>query len=213
MDFRRLLAIAGDEPAFETGLLLAGDARRPDVERQLSRWTTAGRIVQLRRGVYALAEPYRKVRPHPFLLANRLVRGSYVSREAALAFYGLIPEHAPVTTSITTQRPQSHHTPLGAFDYRHLKPALFFGYARVPMGGGQHAFVAWPEKALLDLVHLTPGGEDPGYLSELRLQNLASLDLTRLHTLAGAAAKPKLLRAARAIARLAEAEAQEYETL
>ncbi|HEC35357.1 MAG TPA: hypothetical protein ENI39_02345, partial [Anaerolineae bacterium] len=72
MDFNRSLRIVGDEPVFETGLLLAGDVDPRHVRRQLSRWTRAGRLYQLRRGLYALAPPYQKTRPHPFLVANRI---------------------------------------------------------------------------------------------------------------------------------------------
>jgi len=70
MNFERLLRIVGDEPVFETGLLLAGEVDPRHVRRQLSRWVRAGRLYQLRRGLYALAPPYRKVKPHPFLIAN-----------------------------------------------------------------------------------------------------------------------------------------------
>ncbi|MCI0613124.1 hypothetical protein L0244_09055, partial [bacterium] len=85
MEFTNLVKIAGDEPAFETGLLLAGEVDPTDVRRQLSRWTKAGRLHQLRRGLYALAPPFQKVKPHPFVIANRMVRGSYVSCQSALA--------------------------------------------------------------------------------------------------------------------------------
>ena len=106
MRFRALLEIVEDEPVFETGFLLADDVDPADVRRQLSRWVKDGRLLQLRRGLYALAPPYRRTRPHPFLVANRLVRGSYVSLQSALAHHGVIPEHVPVTTSVTTGRPQ-----------------------------------------------------------------------------------------------------------
>jgi predicted transcriptional regulator of viral defense system len=102
MEFTRLIEIVGDEPVFETALLLAGDVDPADVRRQLSRWTRAGRLYQLRRGLYALAPPFQRVKPHPFLVANRLVRASYVSLQSALAHHGLIPEVVPVTTSVTT---------------------------------------------------------------------------------------------------------------
>ena len=59
MEFRHLLQVVGDEPAFETGLLLAGDVAPADVRRQLSRWVKAGRLYQLRRGLYALAPPFQ----------------------------------------------------------------------------------------------------------------------------------------------------------
>jgi len=50
MEFANLLKIVGEEPVFETSLLLAGEVDPADVRRQLSRWTTSGRLHQLRRG-------------------------------------------------------------------------------------------------------------------------------------------------------------------
>ena len=70
MEFKRLVQIVGDEPVFETALLLAGSAGPRDVRKQLSRWTRGGCLYALRRGLYALAPPFRKIRPHPFLVAN-----------------------------------------------------------------------------------------------------------------------------------------------
>jgi predicted transcriptional regulator of viral defense system len=213
MELRHLLEIVGDEPVFETGLLLAGDVDPANVRRQLSRWTGAGRLFQLRRGLYALAPPFQKVKPHPFLVANRLARGSYVSLQAALAYHSLIPEVVHVTTSVTTSRPARWDTPLGIYEYRHIKTDLFFGYQLIDVGVDQHAFVATPEKALLDLVYLQPGGDAPEYLRELRLQNLERLDLDQMQSQAVRARSPKLRRAAARVIKLAEAEAQEYETL
>jgi predicted transcriptional regulator of viral defense system len=74
MEFARLIEIVGHEPVFETALLLAGEVNPANVRRQLSRWTKAGRLYQLRRGLYALAPPFQKVRPHSFVVASR--RGS-----------------------------------------------------------------------------------------------------------------------------------------
>jgi len=213
MEFRQLLEIVGEEPVFETGLLLAGNVDPVDVRRQLSRWTRAGRLFQLRRGLYALAPPFQKVRPHPFVVANRMVRGSYVSCQSVLAHYGLIPEHVPVVTSVTTARPGRWDTPLGSYEFRHVKTDLFWGYRLLELGGGQQAFVARPEKALLDLIYLQPGGDSPGYLQGLRLQNLDRLDLAEFEREARLAGSAKLRRAAQFVASLARMEALEYETL
>ena len=213
MDFGRLLEIVDDEPVFETGLLLAGDVDPSDVRRQLSRWTRAGRIYQLRRGLYALAPPYQKVKPHPFLIANRMVRGSYVSCQSALGHYGLIPEYVPVVTSVTTGRPGHWDTPLGSYQFRHIKEGLFWGYRLIELGGGQRAFVATPEKALLDLTYLHAGGDSPAYLHELRLQNLDQLDLDELRRQSEFANSAKLRRVAEFVVALAHSEAREYENL
>jgi predicted transcriptional regulator of viral defense system len=211
MEFRRLLEIVGEEPVFDTGLLLAGDLDPAHVRRQLSRWVAAGRLYQLRRGLYALAPPFHKVKPHPFLVANRMVRGSYVCCQSALAYYGLIPEHVPVTTSVTPGRPARWDTPLGIYQFRHLKPDLQRGYQLTELSAGQRAFVASPEKALLDLVHLQPGGDSSQYLWELRLQNLDRLDLAELQRQAHLVHSPKLQRAAARVVDLARTGALEYE--
>lgn len=213
MEFSQLLEIVGDEPVFETGLLLAGDVDPANVRRQLSRWTQTGRVYQLRRGLYALAPPFQKVKPHPFLVANRMVRGSYVSLQSALAYHGLIPEAVPVTTSVSALRPARWDTPLGVYEYRHARKELLFGYQRTNVGSDQQAFVATAEKALLDLVHLQPRGDAPEYLRQLRLQNLEQLDLNQLQNQAVRARSPKLHRAVDRIIELAEAEAEEYEIL
>ncbi len=213
MEFRQLVEIVGDEPVFETGLLLAGGVDPADVRRQLSRWTKAGRLTQLRRGLYALAPPFQKIKPHPFLVANHMLRGSYVSCQSAFAYYGLIPEYVPATVSVTAARPSRWDTPLGRYQVHHVKTGLLRGYRLIEVATGQRAFVATPEKAILDLVYLQPGGDTPGYLRELRLQNLERLDLAELEHHADLVGSPKLRRAAALVADLARAEALEYETL
>lgn len=213
MDFKRLIEIVVDAPVFETGLLLAGNTDPRSVRRQLSRWTKAGRLYQLRRGLYALAPPYQKVKPHPFVIANRLVPGSYVSLQSALAYYGLIPEVVPVTTSVTTRRPARWETPLGVYEFHHVKIGLLRGYQQMALAEGQAAFVATPEKALLDLVYLRPMGDSPDYLRELRLQNLDRLDQDELQYQARLAQSPKLERARALIIAMARSEALEFEAL
>lgn len=213
MEFSRLLDIVGDEPVFETGLLLAGEVDPAHVRRQLSRWTKAGRVYQLRRGLYALAPPFQKAKPHPFLVANCLLLGSYVSLQSALSYHGLIPESVPVTTSTTTLRPARWDTPMGVYEYRHIKNKLLFGYQLIDLGDNQQAFVATAEKALLDLVHLQPRGDAPEYLLQLRLQNLERLDLAQLHRQVARANSPKLRRAVGHVVELVKVEAEEYKIL
>jgi len=204
MKFDALLEIVEGEPVFETGFLLAGDVDPADVHRQLSRWVRSGRLHQLRRGLYAVAPPYRRVTPHPFVVANRLVRGSYVSLQSALAFHGLIPEHVPVTTSVTTGRPQRRENPFGSFEYHHVSPTLLDGYRLETLAGGQEALVATPAKALADLVRLVPGADSPAYLSELRLEGLDRIDPAELEAHPILGRRPKIRRALRSLAALVE---------
>ncbi|MBN1305717.1 MAG: hypothetical protein JXA13_14865 [Anaerolineales bacterium] len=210
MQFNDLLTLVGDQPLFETGLLLAGDVDPNDVRRQLSRWVNAGKIRQLRRGLYTLAPPYQKVAPHPFLVANALVTGSYVSGQSVMAFYNLIPEYVPVTFSMTTFRPGKWE---GGFHFHHISKHLFYGYQSVDLPQGQRAFIATPEKALLDLAHLTPQSDTLAFLHGLRLQNLERLNLELLDEFAQQSGKAKWKRVAGMLTELALQENDEYKEL
>ena len=212
MEFNALLKLIGDDPLFESSLLLAGKIDPKIVRLQLTRWVKSGNIYQLRRGLYALAPPYQKMQPHPFRIANSLQRASYVSLQSELAFYGLIPETVNITTSVCTGRPERLETPLGVFEFRHIKPSLLTGYTLTDLGG-QKAFLASPEKALLDLIYLQPGGQSPQYLQELRLQNLERLDQAALLKQAGVFDSPKMTAALKGIIQIILAEIDEYEDL
>lgn len=215
MEFNRLLELLEDLPVFDSSLLLAGDVTQENVRLQLTRWTKSGKLYQLRREVYALAPPYQKVKPHPFLVANLLQRASYVSLQSALAFHGMIPETVQITTSVTAGRPGRRNTPLGVFEYRHIQSELLRGYRMIEldMVPGQQALVATPEKALLDLIYLQPGGEKSNYLQELRLQNLEKIDIDELNRQAALFNIPKMHRALRVISDLVQTEIQEYHPL
>ena len=157
MRFEDVLLRVGEEPLFETGVLLVGNVDPTDVRRQLVRWNRPGRIHQIRRGLYCLASPFARRKPHSFLVANRLVRGSYVSLQSALSYHGLIPESVPVVTSVGCVRTGRWVTPLGVFEFRHLKKPLIDSYEAVAVGGDQTAFLATAEKALLDRIYPEPG--------------------------------------------------------
>jgi len=203
MNWEGLLKLVGNEAVFSSALLLAGEVSAAQVRLQLSRWVKAGRLLQLRRGLYALAPVWQKAEPpHPFLIANALQRGSYVSLQSALAFHGVIPEHVPVVTSVGPRRPETVRNKMGTFQFNHLAGGLLFGYRRIEVAPRQFAFVAGPEKALLDLVHLTAGADSPAFLRELRLQNPETVSNQVLLELAKRSGKPKLVRAARIILRL-----------
>ncbi len=209
MKWRELLNLIGDEPVFTSALLRSGNVSDAEIRSQLTRWKNRGRILQLRRGVYLLAPPYRKVEPHPFLIANYLRKESYVSLQSALAHYGMIPEHVPVVTSVTTARPERLTTPAGTFTFNHVNQSSFYSYLQVEVSKGQRAFIATPEKALLDLIYLTPGGDRPAYLKELRLQNLEVMQREALFTAAERFGKKKILRATENVLRILDEEGYE----
>ncbi len=199
MKFAELLEKTGNEPLFRSSVLLAGEDRPAGVSKQLSRWVRSGRLIQLRRGVYALSKTYRKLDPHPFLVANVLRSGSYVSLQSALSYYDLIPDVPQMVTSVTTGRPETVSNALGVFRFRHVRKSLFYGYRSVSLADERHVYVAEPEKALLDLIYLVPEADDPNYIAELRLQSLEAIDEKKLLKLCEESGSAKLERAVRHI--------------
>lgn len=168
------------------------------VQVQISRWVNAGKLLQLRRGFYVLAEPYRKVQVHAPSAASIIYRPSYISLEYALSYYGLIPEAVPNITSITTRRPVEFLTPLGTFTYRHVKRGLFWGYQSQDHAG-QTAFYALAEKALLDIFYFRHEPLEEPFFEEMRFQNLEGIDFSRLKNFAGRFKSKRIERGASAL--------------
>ncbi len=199
MKWIEFLSIVRKESVFSASVLLAGQGSPLGVRRQLDRWVNSGKLVMLRRGVYRVAEPYAQRMPHPFESANKLRKSSYVSLQSALAYYGMIPEYTPVTMSITTGRPEELKTPDGRFIFRHVKTAVFFGYVEREVAPEQKVVIATPEKALLDLLYLTPESDTLSYLEELRINPSPAFDNALFMNMAVRMKSAKVLRAVKRI--------------
>ncbi len=171
------------------------------VRVQLSRWVNGGRVIRIHKGWYTLNEPYRRIRIDMNVVASTIKRGAYVSLQSALGFHGAIPEYVPETTCVTTGRPITIDSPLGRIRYQHVKLDVFFGYSRHE-AAVQHAYIASPEKALLDLLYLTPGSDDPAYLSGLRLHTAERFDMEKMRDMARRFKAPRLRRAVEHVSRL-----------
>ena len=195
MNWHDMLAMTQDAPVFTASLLLTGRQKPESIRRQLDRWVASGKLVMLRRGVYRIAYPYVRRPPHPFVVANFMRKSSYVSLQSALAYYGMIPEYTPVTTSVTTARPEAIDTPDGRFAFRHVKGNLFFGYGEREVSPGFKAVIATPEKALLDLLYLTPGSDSPAYLETLRAEPAMPFNGSRFAAMAERIGSAKVDRA------------------
>ena len=196
MKWTNFLDNFGGLPLISTELLYAGARDIPALGVQISRWKKTGRLAQLKKGLYLINRPYRTSPVYEPYIAAELVRPSYISLEKALEMHNLIPEAVFTFTCVTTNRPARYETPVGVFDYRYIRRDLFWGYEPQTQQN-QTAFVAVPEKALLDHFYFLDGPITRSILEELRLQNLEILDEKRLLSFAAKFGKPKILRAAR----------------
>ena len=181
MKFAALRTLMADRPHFRTEDLHMGQPPKPHELVQLSLWAREGTLLRLKKGLYTLSDEHRRRPLSSLELADPLYRPSYVSLEWALSRYGLIPEAVGTLTSVTPLKSATFRNGFGKFDYRHIAPELFFGFVRQAEPAAH--FLATPEKALLDFLHLSiPESEKitqallvEGY----RLQNLGRLKKKR----------------------------------
>jgi len=135
-----------------------------------------GELLQLRRGRYLLAplNPQERM-PHPFLLAQALQPGSFVSFESALGFHGWIPEAVPVTMSVVPgrRRMEVNHPTLGLFRFYPLatREGFFLQSVERLMFNTRPALVAEPLRALMDIICLRKmePEEMPGMAESMRI--------------------------------------------
>jgi predicted transcriptional regulator of viral defense system len=182
MRFETLLERAAHLPVIDSRTLRSWGGDPKALSVQLSRWVRQGKLVPLRRGVFVLPAGLRRSQPPLEYVANLLVLPSYVSLERALSFHGLIPERVPLVQSVTLARPMLFETPVGDFQYRHVKQDWFFGYAETEIESAS-ALIAVPEKALLDVIYFSTGSFPRERIDAMRLQNLERLQpatLTRM---------------------------------
>lgn len=203
MKWEEFIRGAGNLPVVDPKLYLAGVKNPNPIKVQISRWQKQGKLIQIKRGLYVLAVPYKKQEVFEPYLAAVLKHPSYISLEKAFEYYGLIPESVSVYTCVTTKRTDKFVTKLGIYDYRHIKTALFWGYKAITVNK-QTAFMALPEKALLDFFYLKSVKISFDYLREMRLQNLKNIDLDRLLAFAGRFKKPGMLKIANTIKKYIE---------
>lgn len=208
MTFEHLLKLIGKRAWFDLATVVQlAEEPREQLQTQLYRWCKAGKLLSLRRGMYAFAEEYRRVGLEPAELANHMYSPSYLSLQWALSYCGLIPEKTMTFTSVSTRQTKQFRNDFGTFIYRHLKPDAFFGYQSMRMT--EHDIrIATPEKALLDLWYLEPGSWSGERMTEMRFQNVEILDMTRLVRFARRLTSPKLDRAVRAFVQSTSAETE-----
>lgn len=111
----------------------------------------AGEIVRLKRGLFIKSASGYSLP----LIANHIYGPSYVSKETALRYYGLIPEHVYSTTSVCINRSRTFENSLGKFTYDHLPVEYYRLGIKMREENGVCYQIATSEKALADLIVLS----------------------------------------------------------
>jgi len=113
-------------------------------------------LLRLKRGLYTIAPQYRSASLHPFVVAQALLQGSYISFESALYHHGWTPEAVYTTASVSPERKSLDYDVEGVGRYTFsplaTNPYQFLVGVERKKFGDLTAFVASPLRALMDLV-------------------------------------------------------------
>ncbi len=114
----------------------------------LHRYSKQGFITKVKRGLYSFPDAL----PPELYLANKLYNPSYISREFALSYHGIIPEMVYEITSVTTKATRRFEALGKIYSYRSIKKSAFTGYTLEKQRGFSFR-IADAEKAFVDTLY------------------------------------------------------------
>ena len=127
--------------------LLWGEEREDTVSIRLNKYVRSGKLMRVRRGLYAKDKNYDK-----FEMATKIYTPSYISFETVLAkagivfqFYGQIFVASYVTREITTDDQ--------TYSYKRVRDSILTN--RIGVEAKDNYYIASPERAFLDVVYLS----------------------------------------------------------
>jgi hypothetical protein len=143
--------------------LLWAEERETAINSRLNKYAKAGKLVRVRRGIYAKDNNYDK-----FELAVRIYTPSYISFETVLTkagvvfqFYGQIFVASYVKRDITIDGQ--------TYSYRKIKDLILTDHTDIETKDNYH--IASPERAFLDVVYLN---------KDYHFDNLSSLNWKKI---------------------------------
>lgn len=137
---------------------------RTSINTIIQRALRSGEIVRLKRGLYVHKRFFAanaNSLEYKFFIANLLLSLSYISRETALQYYGLLSEASlNYYTSTTLKLPRRFTNKLGIFEYRNINQDLYNGYKphRFSLNKRELTYLmAEPYKAIFDYLYYRIG--------------------------------------------------------
>lgn len=114
-----------------------------------------GTIIRLKKGMYVANSEETGKELSLELIANHIYGPSYVGREYALRYYGLIPERVYLVTSVTTKHSRDFENAVGSFSYLNASAEYFSIGVKIENAYGVNFLMATPEKALCDVINFS----------------------------------------------------------
>jgi predicted transcriptional regulator of viral defense system len=141
-----------------------------------------GWLIRIKKGLYAISDLSNRgfLSLSPYIVANLLVKESYVSFESALAYHGMFDQLTNKIISISTSKYKDAILNNIEYDFLNVKDQFFFGWQEVIIDN-QTVKIAYAEKALVDIIHFHRSKYSVDLVIEKLKEYQASLDMKRLN--------------------------------
>lgn len=139
------------QQVFRTADVIAAlDIKKSHASKLLGRLAQHEHVIRLKRGLWTFPESLE-----PLALPQHLTAPfpCYVSLQSALYYHDMISQIPEVTYCVSLARTRTYKTPIATISVHHIPGSFFFGYEE---RGDNHVKMALPEKALLDILYLSP---------------------------------------------------------
>ncbi|MFA6376227.1 MAG: hypothetical protein WCX69_02380 [Candidatus Paceibacterota bacterium] len=145
-------------PYFTIDDLASIETNRNYLKVLLSRYKIGGKLLRLKKGVYASSDYLVKIpdnlkNSYNEFIANLLCRPSYLSMDYVLYQRGILTEMPANFTSISRDKTIGFSNPRGNFYYHKVKTILFCGFTTVKSGDFE-ILKATKAKAVFDYLYL-----------------------------------------------------------
>lgn len=149
----------------------------------ITKLTKDGWLIRLKRGLYAISDLSNRgfLSLSPYVIANLLVKNSYVSFETALNYRGIFDQLTSKVIAITTDSLKNKTIELNSTEYNFVsvQEKWFFGWEEVVIDS-QSVRIATAEKALIDMIQFHKSKYSVDLVVEKLRLNRDSLNMERL---------------------------------
>lgn len=123
------------------------------LKKVIHKLSKKGWLVRLKRGLYLIANLQTRgfAGGSQYLIANSLVKDSYVSFGLALQYYGMFDQMLATITSVSTKQHQTRKIQSIKYRYITTDKKYFYGWSVQQIGGSKIRIVD-KEKALIDML-------------------------------------------------------------
>lgn len=152
------------------------------IKNVITKLTSDGWLIRIKKGLYAISDLSNRgfLSLSPYVVANLLVKDSYVSFESALSYHSMFDQLTDKVISVSVSKYKTVSLNNIEYSFLNVKDQFFFGWQEV-MIDNQATRIAYAEKALVDIIHFHRSKYSVDFVIEKLKEHRKSLDMKKLN--------------------------------